>query len=180
MSAFLSFRTLALAVVLASVAVFAVALSCHRPTPGQPSTLTIAHDSTVHAVAIMDSVRSRVRVAQARANIRVKSLAPLRARITLTPNAVLVDGADTLAGPGVGVLGKVIAAQDTTITTLTHLVAVQDTALHADSVALDASRRETQVAVSLIPSTWQRVTTAATWTGVGVLGGLLLHLVLAR
>lgn len=165
---------------VAALAVIALALTCHPSPTRSTHALTVAHDSTVHAVASMDSVRSRVKIARAQSNIRVKTLAPLRERVTLTPNAVLVDGQDTLTGPGVGVIGKVIASQDTVIQALGHTVAVQDTALVADSLALQASLHETTVARSLIPSRWTQVKTATKWGVIGGAVALLVHAVLTR
>lgn len=158
---------------------FAVALLWPHPHP-DTRTLVVAHDVTVHAVAHMDSARKAVKVAHAQSNLRVKTLAPLRSRVALTPNAVLVDGHDTLSGPSVGVVAKVMAAQDSTISALEATVAAQDTALVADSRALQAARHETDVARSLIPSRWQRIQTAARWTVVGAASALALHAVLTR
>lgn len=156
---------------------FALALTCPAPSPHDPAVLTHATDTRKRAVAVDDSVRSRAKIAHASSNIRVKLLQPLRARITLTPNAVIVDGRDSLSGVGVGVVAKVLASQDTALASLEHTVATQDTALHADSLALRASLHETDVAKSLIPSKWSRVVTAAKWLAVGIGTGYVLHAV---
>jgi hypothetical protein len=163
------------AVALACVVAFTLALVWPHPSPDTHA-LVIAHDSTVHAVAHMDSVRSRVKIAHAISNLRVKQLPALRDRVALTPNAVLVDGRDTLSGPAVGVIAHLVAAQDSTIAALEATVAVQDSALVADSLALHASLHETDVARALIPSKWQRVQTAARW---GVIGGAVALVVRA-
>jgi hypothetical protein len=119
-------------------------------------------------VAVYDSAKHDVKVAHAQSNLRVKRLPALRDRITLTPNAVLVDGRDTLSGPGVGVIAQLIAAQDSTITALERTVATQDTALAEADTALAASEAETKAAVALIPSKWQRVQTAVKVGGASI------------
>jgi len=124
---------------------------------------------------VKDSVDSRVKVAHARTAIQVKRLAPLRERVVVTPNAVLVDGRDTLSGPGVGVVAQVITQQDTVISRQRDLIAVQDTALAAGDSALAASLHETEVATSFIPSRTQRLVTAVKWTAVGAVAVLALH-----
>lgn len=158
------------------VVVFGLALACPTPSPHDPAALTHATHVRKEAVAVYDSAKRVVKVAHAQSNLRVKQLPALRQRVALTPNAVLVDHHDTLSGPGVGVIAKVIAAQDSTIVALEQTVAVQDTALAAADTALAASLHETDVARSLIPSRWQRVQTAARW---GVIGGAVALIVRA-
>lgn len=173
----LPWRGIPWVVAFAAAACFAVALLWPHHGPDSHA-LAVAHDSTVHAVAHMDSARKEAKVAHAVSNLRVKQLAPLRERITITPNAVLVDGRDTLSGPSVGVVAKVLAADDSTISALEATVAAQDTALVADSLALMAARHETDVARALIPSRWQRVQTAARWSVIGGAVALVAHAVL--